>query len=445
MDYKSFFNGKKVTVMGLGLLGRGIGDIAFLARQGAELIVTDLKTEAELTSSLELLKQYADITYHLGGHQNADFENRDFILKASGVPLDSPYILHARKNHIPVEMSVALFAKFFKGPMVGITGSLGKTTTTHMIGYLLSKAHIKNILAGNVRGGSTLTLLEEIESDTTVVLELDSWSLQGFGEAKISPNVSVFTAFVPDHMNYYKGDMNRYFADKANIFLNQTPEDTFVCAESVVHLVKEKYAREVRAQLVIAKASDVPKKIELHAPGDHNRLNAACAVKAAEALGVDVDFAWEAIAEFTGVDGRLSHVRNVRGISIYNDTAATTPLAAAAGLTALDAKNEKCVVAIMGGAGKDLPLQELSEAVKAHAKAVVFLPGSGTDLLKPLIEGVEYTDADTLEGAFEKALSYAKEGDVVTLTPGFASFGLFKNMYERGDQFVEMVHKAAEE
>jgi UDP-N-acetylmuramoylalanine--D-glutamate ligase len=439
MTYREYFKNKKITVMGLGLLGRGIGDIRFLAKHGAELIVTDLKSEAELAESLKELVDLPGITYHLGGHNFADFENRDLILKASGVPFDSPFIAHAQKNNVPIAMSIALFAKFFRGPVVGVTGSVGKTTTTFMISHILKEAGIKHVVAGNVRGGSTLSLLDTITDDTVAVLEIDSWSLQGFGYEKLSPHVAVFTAFVPDHMNYYRGDMDAYFADKANIFLYQHPEDTLVCAPSVIERVRTNYAKAVRARLVVAEIPARFAKVPLLVPGAHSRSNAACAAFAAEALGVECEVAWKALETFAGAPDRLEYIGEKNGVRIYNDTAATTPLAAAAALNALDPEGIKKVVGIIGGSGKNVPLDPLIAAIHAHAHTLIVLPGTGTDELLPHITDVPCIPASSLEEAVKHALVHARPGDVITLSPGFASFGLFTNMYDRGDQFRRLI------
>ena len=140
-NWQNFFKGKKVTQMGLGLLGRGVGDADFLARYGAEVLVTDLKSEKELALSLKKLRKYSQIKFVLGGHKLEDFRNKDFILKAAGVPLNSHYIAEARKNKIPIEMDASLFFKLMpKGvTFIGITGTRGKTTTAYLIYEIIKK------------------------------------------------------------------------------------------------------------------------------------------------------------------------------------------------------------------------------------------------------------------------------------------------------------------
>ena len=165
MEYKNFqkeFRDKKITIMGLGLLGRGIGDAVFLAECGAKLTITDLKTKAELKESLKKLNKFRNIKYVLGKHDLEDFKNADFILKAAGVPIDSIFIKEARKHKVPIEMDVSFFAKFAQGvKIVGVTGTRGKSMTTALIYQILSK-NIKDreiFLGGNVRGVATLPLL----------------------------------------------------------------------------------------------------------------------------------------------------------------------------------------------------------------------------------------------------------------------------------------------
>src|SRR3989344_1423638 len=174
MDTSEHFRGKRITVMGLGLLGRGVGDVRYLAECGAELIVTDLKSREELVESVAQLGSFSNITFVLGEHRLEDFRNRDLILKAAGVPLDSPYIAEAKKNDIPVRMSADLFAEISGVPIIGVTGTRGKSTVAHMIYEILKTGLGLNhsegmvgratpykgvVLGGNVRGVSTLALL----------------------------------------------------------------------------------------------------------------------------------------------------------------------------------------------------------------------------------------------------------------------------------------------
>jgi UDP-N-acetylmuramoylalanine--D-glutamate ligase len=432
------FRGKKITMMGLGLLGRGVGDALFLLEKGAELIITDLKTEEELAPSLEKLKGYSNVTYVLGEHRLEDFRNRDLILKAAGVPLDSPFIAEARAYNIPIEMGAALLVKLVPGIIViGITGTRGKTTTTTLIYDIAKKAFAGKpqsvFLGGNIRGTATLPLVDEVRKGDIVVMELDSWQLQGFGEAKISPHISVFTNFMNDHLNYYKGDLEAYLHDKAQIFLHQKQNDFLITTPGVAHLITAKYFGKLQHSPITAMANDVPQDWKLLVPGEHNRENVALALHVARILGIKDEVTKEVIETFRGVSGRLEFVREYKGIKIYNDTTATTPDATIAALKALG--QNRNVVLIMGGADKVLDMSKLVEVLPEYCKEVVLLSGTGSDKLKL----PHAHPAASLKEAFDKALELARAGDTIILSPAFASFGMFKNEYDRGDQFMELV------
>ncbi len=429
--------------MGLGLLGRGIGDAEFLAECGAILTVTDLKTEEQLVSSVERLSEYSNIRFVLGEHRKEDFEDCDFILKAAGVPLDSPFISHARNKGIPIEMDSSLFAKFAEGvTLVGVTGTRGKTTTTLLLYEIIKNAHKESsthvFAAGNIQGKATLPLLREIKKGDIVVLELDSWQLQGWGEANISPHVSVFTNFMDDHLNYYNGDRDRYLADKANIFLNQTAEDILVVTKDFFDFLKEKYDGKVKAHVVFA--HELSPGWHLAILGEHNKHNAMLAVAAARALNIEEGIIPMTLESWPGVPGRLELVREYNGVKIYNDTTATTPDATLAGLQAIS--HEMNVVLIMGGADKNLDMSMLMAELPKHAKRVILLPGSGSERLsEEYTFNVETYTAESLEDAVREAMNEAVPGSAVLFSPAFASFGMFVNEYDRGEQFNELVSR----
>ena len=434
MDVRSQLEGKKVTVMGLGLLGRGVGDARYLAEQGAELIVTDLKTEEELSGSLQQLSEFSNITYVLGEHCLEDFQDRDFILKAAGVPLDSLYVQEAESHHIPIKMSASWFMELAGIPVIGVTGTRGKSTCTHMIHAILQAAEVPVLLGGNVRGVSTLALLDEVTAEHRALFELDSWQCQGFGDEKMSPQIAVFTTLLPDHMNYYKDDMEVYLRDKANIFLYQKPEDALVLGSQCSEVVVDAYGERMVGKKMVASEHDVPDDWQLKIPGLHNRYDAGLALAAARVLGISDEISRKALELFAGVPGRLELVRTVNGVDFYNDTTATTPDATRAALRALPPGR---VVLIMGGADKGLDMNELLAEIPTLTKGVVLLAGTGTDRIKTEIPNA--TIYDSVSDAVQAAVKIAEEGDVVVLSPAFASFGMFKNEYDRGDQFTAIV------
>jgi UDP-N-acetylmuramoylalanine--D-glutamate ligase len=440
--FRAYFEGKKITVMGLGLLGRGVGDAAFLAECGAEVLVTDLKSKTELATSVAALKNFQNVSFVLGAHRMEDFENRDMILVAAGVPMDSLYLAHARESGVPLEMSAALFVRLSGIPIVGITGTRGKSTVTGMIHHVLTEVTegARVLLGGNVRGVSNLQLLKEVEEDSIAVMELDSWQLQGFGWAKISPHVAVFTNFMPDHLNYYKNDLDAYFADKANIFLNQEDSDVFVTTPEVFERAKkfaQKRAISIGQEVVLADASLLPDDLILLVPGEHNRLNAALAFEALRAMSLTSEEIVQGLSTFAGLPGRLEFLREVNGVKIYNDNNATTPAATLTGLRALGDENKKNVVLIMGGADKTIDMGELLQEVPRYVKKVVLLPGTGSDRIKERLQ--DSIEVGSLKEAVVKATDAAVPGDTILFSPAFASFGLFKNEYDRNDQFVEVI------
>jgi len=469
-ELKAFFSGKRVTVMGLGLLGRGVGSAIFLAECGARLTVTDLKSRRELQPSLMKLRRFKGIRYVLGGHRLEDFSaaggrvRPDFILKAAGVPLDSPFVAEARRSGIPIEMDASLFMKLAPAgvKIIGVTGTRGKTTTTLLIYGILKKAFGSRrvFLGGNIKDVATLPLLQKVRSGDFVVLELDSWQLEGLGEARLSPPFAVFTTFYPDHMNYYHGSIERYFEDKAAIFRFQRAGDILVVGEQAAERVRR--ARPP-APLIVARPDLVPSAWRLKIIGRHNRANTACAVAAARALHVSNTVIKKAVESFRGAPGRLELIRVIRGVKIYNDTCATTPDATIAALKALKCsgpkislgskhQNSRGIILILGGSDKGLNMSELVTEITRYCKAVVLLPGSGTEKIENLKVKTQTEDqkskvveAASLKAAVKQAIKLTGRGDTVLFSPAFASFGLppggFKNEYDRGEQFVKIVSR----
>lgn len=438
MSYSDYFKGKKITVLGLGLLGRGVGDTAFLSQCGADLIVTDLKTETELRPSLRELKGYKNIQYVLGGHNLEDFRNRDMILKNPDIPIDSPYIREAEAHGIPIEMSASLVAKLTDATIIGVTGTRGKSTVTQLLYHILKEAKEDIHLAGNVRGVATLPVLQEITKRSYILMELDSWQLRGFGDSHISPHISVFTTFYPDHMNYYKNDMQVYFDDKANIFKFQTENDVLIITKQAKGAIEKYYKGNIKSKQVVVSPI---KTDNVRLLGDHNKENAACAFEAARELRISDKYINKAITSFSGIEGRLQFVREVNGVKIYNDNNATTPDATIAALKALGTD----IVLVMGGSDKGLDMSELISEIPKHCKSVVLFRESGTDSIADEVKnlpGVEVYEEESLKVCIKKAMSIAQIGDTLLYSPAFASFGkYFKNEYDRGDQFLEIVEK----
>jgi len=442
------FKDKKVTVMRIGLLGRGIGDTAYLAEMGAQVLVVDDASQSVMQSAVVALEQYQNVSFKFGPYDFADFKDADLVLVGAGTPLEEPVLEECRRAGINLVQSAALFAELSQVPIIGVTGTRGKSTVTHMIHHVLSVVTGEKILlGGNVRGVSNLQLLKEVQDDSLCVMELDSWQLQGFGWAEISPHVAVFTNFMEDHLNYYQRGgktkaeaMDLYFLDKAQIFLHQEESGVLITTPEVFARA-QKLKGTLGQEVILADASVLPEDMLLSMPGEHNRLNAALAFEALKAVGLTEEEIFTGLASFPGVEGRLQLIATLGGVRIFNDNNATTPQATTVAIEALGA-DDKNIVLIAGGADKGIDTTVLVAGIKKHVKYLVLIPGTGTDALVGTLMAAGYTNyvlVENLAVALEEARLVANPADFILFSPGFASFSQYKNEYERNDEFVELV------
>jgi UDP-N-acetylmuramoylalanine--D-glutamate ligase len=465
------FRNKKITVMGLGLLGRGVGVVKFLASKGAKVTVTDLKTSKELKPSVNEIKKFLKnkkgakpVKFVLGKHRLEDFRSADIIFKAAGVPLDSPFIAEAKKNKIPVFMDDALFVREADCEIIGVTGTRGKTTTANLIYEIAKETGKKVFLAGNIKGTATLPLLEKVKKSDLIVLELSSWQLQGWRDLKISPRIAVVTNIYPDHMNYYKNSMAAYVHDKEAIFANQNKNDFLILNKNCAWC--RKFAKRTKGKVIWFSANGVPSGWNLKILGEHNLENIAAAVAVGKILGLPAIKIKKAVEDFRGVPGRLEFVKNIHGVKYYNDTTATMPEATIAALRALGqglrqaqainlfperakrvegSSKLKNIILICGGADKNLDFKNLAPAIKKYAKAVVLLNGTATSKLQKQLLITHYslpvTLVNSMKAAVKEVRKLAQKGDTVLLSPAAASFGMFKNEFDRGEQFLREIRK----
>lgn len=456
-DYKKYFKDKKITVMGLGILGRGMGYTKFLAECGADLIVTDLKNKEQLATSIKSLSKYKNIKFVLGKHRLEDFKWRDMIVKAAGVPLDSIYIREAKNNNIPIEMDVSLFSKLASSvKIIGVTGTRGKSITTTLIYKILKDneklLNTKVYLGGNLRGVATLPLLKKVKEGDILVCELDSWQLQGFGDLKISPYISVFTSFMSDHMNYYKDSMKKYFNDKVNIFKYQNKNDYLIIRPGMKKFINKK---DVKGKLVVVNLRKIA-DWKFSVLGIHHRENLACAVEVAKILKISETKIKKSVKEFKDLEGRIQLLKVYKGIKIYNDNNATTPEATIAGIESLinlprtrfganpeaGFRQYRNIILICGGANKNLQLNNFVKVINKYCKSLVFIPGTGTEeLIKNYKLIIPNEIGKDLKDVVDRALIQSKKGDIILFSPAFASFGMFNNEYERNDLFMKIIKK----
>jgi UDP-N-acetylmuramoylalanine--D-glutamate ligase len=429
------FGDKKILVFGLGLLGGAVGDARFFAKLGAKVTVTDIKSDVELDASVQQLASFP-IDFRLGGHLEEDIWNTDYIIRNPSIPSDHPLLALARKIKKPILMRSSLFVDLAQIPVIGITGTRGKTTTTTMIYRILSKlSHKKVFLAGNISGMSDLELLDQIEdnNESLAVMELSSWQLQGFADSHISPHISVITNLYPDHLNRYPS-LEAYYQDKRQILLYQNARDHAVLNRHQPEF--HQWAQNLDSQVTWFDQQKLSPSLKLSIRGDHNRANAAAALSVAKILDLDEQKAIEILNTFSGVDYRLQTVAVKNNREFINDTTATTPVAA---MAALDSLSQPPII-IVGGADKNLPIEEFAKTLNKKARKIILLTGTGTAKLSPLLDShIVISEVSSMKQAVGQAYQAASDGDIILLSPGFASFGLFVNEFDRGEQFNQCV------
>lgn len=428
--------GKKVLVFGLGLQGGGVGDALWLHGKGAEVRVTDLRSRNSLSKSLSLLP--TKISSTLGEHLIDDIDWADIIIKNPGVPDNQAQILAAKKQGKPVYTSIALVVKEARDKTIGITGTRGKSTVTKLTYKLLDSIYPGQIVqGGNIPGTSGLQLLDQITAAKYLVLELSSFQLANLHDLKLSPGCSILTNIYPDHLNRYK-DMKSYQYDKSAIFAYQHPTDHLIVNQD--NALASKMALSAPSKVTHFSSSSL-RDIQLTLPGEHNKENAAATLALANILKLDQSLTKEIIKNFDSLPFRLELIRKHNGISYYNDTTSTTPTSTIKALSAFSSP----ITLILGGDQKHLPTSELVSALvdSPHLKSIILLGSKNIPdfvaALKQACPDKLHSQVTSMEAAVSEATSQTKKGGIVLLSPGFASFDLFENEFDRGRQFNQAV------
>lgn len=452
------FHGKHVIVMGLGRFGGGIGVTRWLCGQGAKVLVTDMASKDKLAESLQSLDGL-EFTRRLGGHDLSDLDHCDLLVVSPAVDKKkSAFYQSAVSRGIPCTSEMNLFLERCSGTLVGITGTVGKSTTTAMIGTILDSAarssdwvHGKVWLGGNI-GKSLLDDLPNISASDVVVLELSSFQLEDAAGIRRSPNIAVITNLRDNHLDRH-GTMTQYAEAKSSIFSFQKPADHLLMPldEDLSAFPGQWRRREnlrwygvnrqMRTMRFSRSADPHGETVELAAkltvPGLHNLMNAAAAVSVARLLGVTDNISCRALSDFGGLPHRLEFVGEFAGVKYYNDSKATTPEAAMTSLSAFEAP----VVLLVGGSDKGSPFDDLARTVAHRAKAAICIGQTGPRLadeierFKSPGNGPAVERATDFQSAFALARSHARSGDVILLSPGCASYDWFKNYEDRGEQF----------
>lgn len=457
-------SGKRVLVMGLGIHGGGLGVVRWLLRRGAEVTVTDMADAESLAPSIQALHEAEEITgrtlqYVLGEHRPDDFTTHDLVVANPAVPPTSRWLALAREAGVPVETEMSLFFQLCQSPILGITGTKGKTTTALMTTAILRQAYPDTVVAGNMRI-SALELMDTIAPTTPVVLELSSFQLSGLAPLRRSPPYACVTNFSPDHLNYHR-TMTDYAEAKQQIFRHQHPQDVVVLHHD---LLDNPYFQPPTSRCLtfsispdIAATCSVTTKgnvvcygehlfdvADVQLPGVHNLANALAAAALASAYGIAAHHIRTAIQAFVGVEHRLELVRTMDEVRYINDTTATNPAAAVA---ALHSFPHERILLIAGGANKGLEFSQLGKTIAQRASIVILLDGNATDLLAEAIrvaavdeqQPIIYGPYSGFAEAIEVAHQAATPGSVVLLSPGCASFGMFRNEFHRGEEFRRLV------
>ncbi|MFP4509047.1 MAG: UDP-N-acetylmuramoyl-L-alanine--D-glutamate ligase [Spirochaetota bacterium] len=430
------FSGARVTVLGLGLHGGGVETVRYLHRHGATVTVTDLRSEAELRPSLDLIGNIAEKIV-LGRHDPVDFTNSDFVVKNPAVPRHAPILGHARE----IRSDISLFFERWSGPCIAVTGSKGKSTVSSMIHHALLSFDSRSRLGGNITV-SPLSFVDEISPDTPVVLELSSFQLGDLNlvassgaPVKFAPHVSVITNIFKDHQDYYQGNMEDYVRDKERIFETMPSDGTLVLGSD--DSWADRFERSATVPTLRA-SKQVVQGTPL-ATGTPLEINRGIALTALTAFGVDPLRAEQALSDFRGIEHRFETVYDNGSLIVINDSASTVPEAA---LAAVRAAGNRTVL-ITGGTDKRLDIAPF-RLVAASVDHFVLLEGSATRRIQALLDSMSVPYAGpyrNLSHAFRRALELCRESDsrCILFSPGCASFELFANEFDRGRQFKKLV------
>jgi len=463
--------GAVVTVMGLGRhkKGSGVGAVKWLMRHGAQVVITDLKNEEELKESVaEVMLWYDEYRraypsreiskpiFTLGEHREDDFLNAQLVVQNPGVPRESVFVQLARSQGIAVESDISLFLRFCPFPVCAITGTRGKSTTTAWLGEMLKTVHPKTVIAGNILHSplEDLDWLLEEQTPVPIVLELSSWLLESLENRQQPIQTAILTNLYADHLDRYES-FAHYKQAKELIFRHQTKDqvailnaDQEVMKEIATHLsarvlwfsllpLKEREGAWVEEGKIISVLKGERQEIclvsDLALPGEHNASNALAAILGALVLDVPLSGIQQVLKTFAGLPGRQEKILEKDGVEYVNDTSATSPEGV---IVALKRFSDHPVVLLAGGNTKGFTYEEMGQWIQKTCKQVILFDGTGTQMIEDAIKGTVPTKrVSSMKEAVESAKAMAQTGDIVLLSPGGSSFALFKNEFDRGDQF----------
>ncbi len=446
----SMLTGKTVLVMGLGRFGGGLDAAQFAARHAGRVVVTDLAPREKLTDSVRQLEGFPNIEFHLGGHDPADFEQADIVIANPAVPLNNKFLEAARRKGRLVTSQMGVFFQLCPARIVGITGANGKSTTTALTAHLLEhggpdRSYGRVWLSGNIGDQPLLTILDQIAPDDVVVLEISSFQVEQLSELRLAPHVALLTNLTPNHLDRY-GTFEAYCAAKEGLFQHQRPPavSIFNAEDPIGSQWYESYRKQPGRCCVKFSADDVSASVRgaYRLPGRVYRSNLAAAMAVARSFGIGDDPIKVALPAFKALPHRLEFVAEVDGVRWYNDSKATTPPSSIVALESFEGPE----IIIAGGYDKHLPFNELGVKIAERAKAAVLIGQTAGKIAEaihaaPNGSAVAIEFAPSLAEAVEAARKRAVAGDVVLLSTACASYDMFENYQQRGNQFAQLVRE----
>ncbi|NLO88971.1 MAG: UDP-N-acetylmuramoyl-L-alanine--D-glutamate ligase [Clostridia bacterium] len=443
--------GSRVLVVGAGKTGVACAD--FLNQRGARVTLTDIKKDFQIKDVVDRFKD-TSVVIKAGGYPDVDSHSTDLVIVSPGVPLDVPPIKQALEKGIPVWSELELAFRMFNVPVVAVTGTNGKTTTTALIGAMFKDAGRSVVVAGNI-GVPLIEKVPEITPDHVVVVEVSSFQLERIETFK--PRVGIVLNLTPDHLDRH-GNFENYARAKERIFLNQCGEDFSILNYDDKYV--RKMAQSTKGQVIFFSTRHtleqgaylfndavhvvlgdsgnwVLNRGDIYIKGEHNVQNALAAILAGAVMGLERESMGKTLKTFRGVPHRLEFVDEIGGVKYVNDSKGTNPDASIKALMAFD----EPIVLIAGGKNKGSDFSEFAEVVKKKARAVVLL-GEAADEIFYALKKKGFEEIHR-ESSFERAVYHAGEvarpGEVVLLSPACASWDMFNNYEERGDLFKKLV------
>ncbi|NLN60815.1 MAG: UDP-N-acetylmuramoyl-L-alanine--D-glutamate ligase [Deltaproteobacteria bacterium] len=442
---------KNILIIGLGKTG--IATARFLAKQKARIVATDQNTGAEIDAALNEIRN-EDIPVRATAYDHHALDHIDMVIPSPGVPPYDPLLVEALRQGIPIHSELEIASRFLKPPMVAITGTNGKTTTTTLVGQILKDAGKRVFVGGNI-GIPLIQYCDSHQKEDFVIVEVSSFQLQWVSTFRA--RCAVLLNAAPDHLNYH-GSLASYRETKERIFLNQDEKDLAILnadEEHFLNLSKRLPAktlffsstRKVERGLSVQNEGLVLSGFGAHdeiypremikLPGLHNAENVMAAVMASRMCGCLPEQIVGTISNFRGLPHRIEFVGEKRDVAYYDDSKGTNAAAVARALETF----QRPVVLLVGGRDKDGNFEILQSLIRKHVKTLILF-GEARNTIKEKIGGlVETGTSPSLEGAVEEARRRAQAGDVVLLSPGCASFDEFADYRERGEFFQTLVRK----